>query len=328
MSRVENVMPGVPRPLVERLAKQGYHFVGRYGMVKHCHWLHESLVTGGKKHCYKQAFYGVPSHRCVQFTPTPTCNLVCLYCWRIQPTDIGIVWREPASLDYDEPRELIRMVVEEHRRMLTGYWGNPKADKRMVAEAFRPIHITASLDGEPTLVGAERLSAMIDEAFRIGFKTFFLVTNGTMPEVLSNLDVEPSQLYISLSAPNERVHRLVQRPLIPGGWGKILESLKLLKTFKNPTVIRMTMVKPHNMVDPEGYARLIEMAEPTYVEVKAAMNLGGFNLRLRRENSPRHEDIKAFAEKIAELTSYNVIAESPPSRVVLLSRLKKPIRLI
>lgn len=323
---MENVMQGIPKPLIERLSKQGYHFAGKYGMVKHCHWLHESLVTSGKKHCYKQEFYGIPSHRCVQFTPTPTCNLACLYCWRTQPTDIGVIWKEPANLNYDNPKELVSKVVKEHKQMLTGYLGNPKANKKMVIEAMHPVHITASLDGEPTLVGTERLNMIIEESFRMGFKTFFLVTNGTRPDVLARLDVEPSQLYVSLSAPNERVHRLVQRPLIPKSWKKIMESLSLFKSFKNPTVIRITLVKPFNMIEPENYAKIIDMAEPTYVEVKAAMNIGGFNLRLSKENSPRHLEVREFAEKIATLSSYNIIEEFQPSRVVLLSRLRKPIR--
>jgi tRNA wybutosine-synthesizing protein 1 len=40
-----------------------------------------------------------------------------------------------------------------------------------------------------------------------------------------------------------------------------------------------------------------------------------------------HPEVKAFAEKLAEKTGYKILNEAPESRVVLLSRLKKPIQI-
>ena len=77
----------------------------------------------------------------------------------------------------------------------------------------------------------------------------------------------------------------------------------------------------------EEYARLIEKTNPTYVEPKAYMYVGFSRLRLGFENMPTHEEIRDFAIKLAEKTGYNVLNQAPESRVVLLSRLKKPIKL-
>ena len=50
--------------------RQGYRLVGNHSAVKTCHWARKSLSTGGRENCYKQKFYGVPSHRCLQMTPS------------------------------------------------------------------------------------------------------------------------------------------------------------------------------------------------------------------------------------------------------------------
>jgi len=307
--------------------KQGYHFVGRYGLVKQCHWLKKSLRSGGKEYCYKQRFYGVPSHRCLQVSLFPGCSQRCLYCWRVMPDDLGISWNEMGAKDLDEPESLLDGMIEEQRKMLIGFKGRRDIDPRLLEEAMNPVHFTPSLVGEPLLYGAERLSRLFSYAFKRNFKSVFLVSNGTFPEVLSRLDTEPTQLYISVSAPNEEIYKRVCRPLLPDGWRRLNRSLELLSSFKCPTVLRLTMVKGYNMTDAEGYARLIKKSDPTYVEVKAAMSLGFFLRRLPREAMPRHEHIRSFAEKLADLTGYNIIDEYLHSRVVLLSKLEKPIKL-
>ena len=88
----------------------------------------------------------------------------------------------------------------------------------------------------------------------------------------------------------------------------------------------MTLVKEHNMSYVDEYAKLIEKANPTYIEAKAYMHIGFCNLRLGFERMPMHSEVKDFAAQLAEKTGYNVIDEAPESRVVLLSRLKKPIQ--
>jgi tRNA wybutosine-synthesizing protein 1 len=74
------------------------------------------------------------------------------------------------------------------------------------------------------------------------------------------------------------------------------------------------------------YAKLIQKANPTYIEPKAYMHVGFSRLRLGYESMPNHQEIREFAGQIARETGYSMINESKESRVVLLSRLKKSVR--
>ena len=88
----------------------------------------------------------------------------------------------------------------------------------------------------------------------------------------------------------------------------------------------MTLVKERNMSHLDEYAKLVEKANPTYIEAKAYMHIGFSNLRLGFESMPLHSEVKDFAGQLAEKTGYKVINEAQESRVVLLSRLQKPIQ--
>jgi len=313
-------------------SRMGYHFTGIQAVVKPCHWLKESLLSGGLKFCYKQLWYGIPSHRCLQMSPVIVCNYQCLYCWRVHEADLKIPPLTPdkySYLPYDPPERIVEGSLEAWRNILSGFKGNPLVDEELLREAFKPIHVTLSLTGEPTLYPF--INEIIKEYFQRGFKSVFLVTNGSRPEVLRNLKPLPSQLYVTLPAPDKRTFTMVTRPLQGGSWNRILETLRLLKEIKCPTVVRLTMVKGLNMISPEGYARLIRKAEPTYVEVKAAMSVGYFRRRLSRESMPRHSDIVKFAQKLASYLredGYKIIGEYLPSRVVLISKIPEPLKII
>jgi tRNA wybutosine-synthesizing protein 1 len=179
------------------------------------------------------------------------------------------------------------------------------------------------LTGEPTLY--EPLGDLIHAFHKKGMTTF-LVTNGTLPSKLAELGEEPTQLYVSVCAPNEEVYSRVCRPQISGAWTKLNETLGLLPSFKCPTVIRTTLVRGLNMENVDEYAELVEKASPTYVEAKAYMHVGFSNLRLGFERMPSHTEVLAFASCLAEKTGYKVLDECTDSRVVLLSRREQAIR--
>ena len=86
----------------EVLERQGYEVVGEHSGVKVCHWTKSSLTKGVG--CYKETFYGIKSHRCLQMTPAvDSCNLGCLFCWRTQE------WGSDSLAHADDPG----FIVEE-----------------------------------------------------------------------------------------------------------------------------------------------------------------------------------------------------------------------
>ena len=53
-----------------------------------------------------------------------------------------------------------------------------------------------------------------------------------------------------------------------------------------------------NLVD-SNTPRLVEKANPTYIEAKAYMHIGFSNLRLGFDRMPMHEEVKDFAAPIS-----------------------------
>ncbi len=285
------------------LSKQGYHIVGS-GAVKPCLWLNRALRGGDQ--CYKHHFYGISSHRCVQMTPTLVCNHLCLHCWR--PIDMPL----PSTKEL-EPGPLLDGVLHEQQRLLSGYGGAKTTDNARLAEAKEPRHVAISLMGEPTLY--PYLKELVFEIGRRGL-TSFLVSNGTNPEVLEEL--RPTQLYISLNAPDEEMYRHVCNPT-GKFWPRLQESLSILGSHRCRSVVRMTLARGLNMERPEDYARLLETFEPDFIEVKAYMHLGRSRFRLDREAMPEHAEILEFSKTIGSIMDYELAAEVPLSRVALLS---------
>jgi tRNA wybutosine-synthesizing protein 1 len=251
------------------------------------------------------------------------CTQQCLFCWRAQNGDLQITWNELKLPEWDSPEEIAQGSLKAQDRILSGYKGNLQANPQRLREAFTPRHVAISLTGEPTLY--EPLGELLSAFRNRGFTTF-LVSNGTLPNRLAELSEEPTQLYISVCAPDEAVFKRVCRPQIAGAWEKLNETLGFLQSFRCPTVIRMSLVKDRNMAGVEGYAKLVEKANPTYIEAKAYMHIGFSTLRLGFEAMPTHKDVYDFAARLSERTGYKVIDEASESRVVLLSKREKPIR--
>ncbi len=308
--------------VMSRLKKQKYHLVGSHSAVKKCLWVHNALTQG--RFCYKCKFYGIESHRCIQFTPaTLWCWNACLHCWRMRPQDLGLRDEDLMRLpSVDDPEVIADLAIEEHRRTVSGY--RNVAPRLMWEEAMNPVHVAISLTGEPTLY--PRLGELIKVFHGRGLTTF-LVTRGIRPEVLASLEEEPTQLYVSLEAWSEEMYNFFDRPLVSRGWEKTLETLEMLPSFSSPTVLRITLIRGFNMNDKDirGFAKLIDKASPTYIEPKAYMHVGGSTGRLSRDNMPSMSEVLDFAEKLAAETSYKVASYSVPSRVALLTRLAGPV---
>ena len=280
---------------------KGYQLIGNHSAVKTCLWLKKSLKDLG--FCYKQKFYGIQSHRCLQMTPALLCNQSCIHCWR--PLELLKEFK-----GWDEPEKIVDESIKAQRRLLSGFYGTKGVNLKKLKEAENPNQVAISLIGEPTLY--PYLPELIECYKRRGFTTF-LVTNGTMPEVVAR--VEPTQLYISLTAFDEKSHIELNRP-VKSLWERILRSLEAMSELKSRRVVRLTLIKGLNMHEKalERFDQLIKIAEPDYVEAKAYMFLGYSRLRLKYENMPSHEEVLEFSRKLG----YEIVDESEQSRVCLL----------
>ena len=300
------------RRAYDTLRKHGYALVGRHSGAKLCHWLRKSLR--GEGHCYKQAFYGIQSHRCLQMSPAVAhCSFKCVFCWR--PVDLT----EGPSMEgpVDDPASIASESLRAQGRLVSGFGGVPRlVERRKFEEAIHPKHAAISLAGEPTLY--PHLGGLIHEYSRMGLTTF-LVTNGSNPAALGGLNCEPTQLYVSLSAPDSTAHFQINRPVASGTWECLRESLGMLASFECRTVVRLTLARGLNMTDPAGYAAMIDESSPDFVEVKAYMFVGWSRYRLSMDNMPSFAEIDSFATQVSDACGYAKIDQFEPSRVVLLS---------
>jgi tRNA wybutosine-synthesizing protein 1 len=298
----------IPVGIRKAMIRQHYKVVGNHSAVKLCRWLKKSMRDEG--FCYKQKFYGIQSHRCLQMTPWILCSNRCLYCWRI-------IEKTPIKIDkIDEPKDIIQGCIKAQRLLLTGFKGLDRANKKKWKEAQNPNQVAISLIGEPTLY--PKISELISEFHKMKF-TSFLVSNGQFPEKLGGME-EPTNLYISLDAPDKVTYRKLDRPSLPDYWGRLMRSLELMNSFSCKRVIRLTMVKNRNMKSSEKYAELIKKANPDFLEIKGYVHVGESQKRLPRETMPLHEEVREFAEKLSKESGYAYRDEQVQSRVVLLGK--------
>lgn len=311
----------IPESLIKNYEKQQYKVIGehKHSAVKTCLWTKKSLR--GKGFCYKQKFYGIQSHRCLQMTPALFfCDNKCMHCWRnTEKTITGSI----KKFGIDNPSEIIDEAIKAQRVLLSGFPGHENLDKKKFAEALKPNQAAISLSGEPMLY--PKISGLIEEFHKRNFTTF-LVSNGLHPKVLEKM-VLPTQLYISMQSPSEALYKKLNRPLVKSAWKKFNNSLELLPSLRTRRAIRITAIKGLNMKNEKQFAKLVEKANPDFLEIKAYMFLGYSRQRLKIENMPLHSEVLDFAEKINNHLGYTIAGESPESRVVLLSSGKKKLKI-
>jgi len=189
------------------------------------------------------------------------------------------------------------------------------------SEAINPNHAAISLDGEPLLY--PNISGLVQE-FRNRYMTSFIVTNGTLPKVISNMDSLPTQLYITLAAPNEKMYKKVCRPLMKNSWKNLMDTLDIVNSLSCRTLVRLTAVKNLNLNDTliEEYVRLINKANPHFFEIK------GFTLqakalmiseRVKEDKPPQYyfpdyDYLEKIAYKFEEIGNFPLIYTNEASR--------------
>lgn len=226
---------------------------------------------------------------------------------------------------WDEPEQMAEWLISAQRDIISGFGGNKKVGRKMYEEAMKPKHVALSLTGEPTMY--PHMSKLLEEFHKKGMTTF-LVTNGTFPERIASWKTMPTQLYVSLVAPNEEVYRKFIRPTSPNLWKKYNKTLQMMPEHgkRTRTVLRMTIARGVNDSDLEGYAAQIKMARPHYVEVKSMVFVGGARLKERGLSAGsmlEMDEMEKLAGKLAQRTDYIVSDRHAPSRVVLLCRNKE-----
>jgi tRNA wybutosine-synthesizing protein 1 len=294
--------------------KKRYKLAGEHSAVKICSWTRSSLREQGV--CYKEKFYNIKSHRCLQMTPAVAwCEHYCLFCWR--PTEFTVS-NSMKGVKIDEPKKIVDESIKAQKKLLIGFKGNDLIDKNKLKEALNPNQVAISLAGEPTLY--PKIGELIKEFHSRGFTTF-LVTNGMNPQVIKNLNPLPTQLYITLVASNAKDYfKLTKSSLKEKGFSNLLKTIKLTKELSTRKVIRLTLVKNYNMNQVVEYANIIKQGDVNFIEAKAYMHVGSSVKRLKRENMPTFEEIKKFSEKLAKELNWKIIDSHEPSRVCLIAK--------
>lgn len=315
----------IPDKLAAVLKRQKYRVAGKnqHSLVKICQYAQDSITKDSW--CYKNQFYGIKSNRCLQCTTVPYCFNKCVFCWRAQPGEVELDNNAISVDEWDDPEEIIEEMIFAQRKLLSGFGGNEKTDRKLWIEAQDPKHVALSVLGEPIVY--PKMPELLKAFHKRGMSTF-IVTAGGAPGAIENLikaKTLPTQLYLSMSSYDKRTFDEIVRPLSPGGWERYLSSLDLLNEAgkHTRTVIRMTVIKGKNMEHPEKYAELVKRANPDYVEVKAYMAVGYSRKRIGLPGMPHHSEIAEFAKKLAEETGYICTDEHKPSRIVLLCRDEK-----
>ena len=229
------------------------------------------------------------------------------------------------ELTDQDPLELLYESVRAQRRLLSGFGGNPKVPREKWLDAQNPKHVAISLNGEPTLY--RRLGEYIDLCHKHGMTTM-LVTNGTFPKVLERLDPLPTQLYVSVDAPNKEIFNQVCKPKWNSrAWEQFEKTIDLMPSLDTRIVARHTLMKGINMSETNirEFAALDNRAEPDFIENKGYVYVGHSRENLSAENMPSHDDIMDFSAKIAPLTGRKILSDSKPSRVALVGQEITPI---
>lgn len=317
------------------MKNQGYRFVGNHAAVKICLWTKKSIIDEGV--CYKEQFYGIKSHLCCQMSPWLGCDNKCIHCWRALELDFNKLIDKSKIKN---PKEIIDGCIKAQRELLSGFRVNDRPKKKQLSkanmkkfkEAQEPMQFAISLSGEPTMY--PNIGELIEEIRKRG-KTSFLVTNGLYPEKLKQLEKAkqlPTQLYISVNAPDEEVYDKIHRSSKKNAWKLLNKSLEVMSELKGKTrtVFRMNMILDLNMSDEnaEKYAEMIKKANPLFVEIKGVMSVGFARQRIPYNKMPYHKDIVDFSKKILKnLPEYKILDEKKESRVVLLGKDKRDMKI-
>jgi tRNA wybutosine-synthesizing protein 1 len=316
-----HIKPGISQQL-----KKAKYCVADHSTVELCHCTKKSFKHEGS--CYKHKFYGISTHRCMEFSPAGMhCENRCVYCWR--PMEFyDSLKMEPEKVS--EPKEILTKLMEERKKLIMGYYGDSRNDKQRLDESLLPSHYAISLSGEPTMY--PKLPELIKYLKSLeATKSIFLVTNGQEPDMIQRLqdeDALPTQLYLSTNAADYDSFLKINRPKYDDSWQRWNRTLEMLKRLDTRTVLRITLIRDYNdqkeMIP--AFASMLKQASPHFIEIKSYMHIGRSTNRLEHSNMLEMEEVRKFSDEIAKHSEiFSIMDESLVSRIVILQNNQRTI---
>ncbi|HSB83872.1 MAG TPA: 4-demethylwyosine synthase TYW1 [Nitrosarchaeum sp.] len=312
--RLIQIKPGISQQL--KKAKYG---VADHSTVELCHWTKKSFKHEGS--CYKHKFYGISTHRCMEFSPAGMhCENRCVYCWR------PMEFYDSLKMDPEkvaEPKEILTKLMEERKKLIMGYYGDSRNDKQRLDESLLPSHYAISLSGEPTMY--PKLPELIKYLKSLeATKSIFLVTNGQEPDMIQRLqdeDALPTQLYLSTNAADYDSFLKINKPKYDDSWQRWNRTLEMLKKLDTRTVLRITLIRNYNDQNDmiPAFASMLKQASPHFIEIKSYMHIGRSTNRLEHSNMLEMDEVRKFSEEVSKQSQiFSIMDESVVSRIVIL----------
>ena len=154
------------------------------------------------------------------------------------------------------------------------------------------------------------------------------MTNGSLPKVIENLDTLPTQLYVSVDAPNKEIFDRICKPKFDqSAFEKLEQTLELLPSLDTRTVCRHTLIKGESLGHWKDYARLDNIADPDFIEAKGYIYVGNSQSNHTIENMPSHDEVMDFSRNLAPLVGREVLSDRRESRVALIGKEMIPVTL-
>lgn len=238
----------------------------------------------------------------------------------------------------DAPDQIVEGALSEHRSMVKQMRGVPGVLPQRLEEGMAPRHCALSLARRrlnrpaPLLSPGHQLSlsplrtatltrahgifrAQVGEPIMypeintlLGLLhgkriSTFLVTNAQFPDAIKNL--KPiTQLYVSVDAATPDTLKAIDRPLFSDFWERFVGSLSALKEKRQRTVYRLTLVAGWNITEAGGYADLVALGEPDFIEIKGVTYCGAVSGSFRFPAQPRpRQTCKKCIRTVRRLTS-------------------------
>lgn len=311
---------------IQQQLKKAKYGISDHSTVELCHWTKKSFK--GEESCYKHKFYGISTHQCMEFSPAGMyCENRCVYCWR--PMEFyDSMEMNPENVA--EPEDIITKLMAERKKLINGFYGDPKAITKKLDESLLPAHYAISLSGEPTMY--PKLPQLIRYLKTLpATKSIFLVTNGQEPQMLQRLqneDALPTQIYLSTNAADRDSFMRINKPRYADSWERWNQSLELLAKMDTRTVLRMTMIRNHNDLESmiPDFASMIKRANVHFIEIKSYMHIGRSTNRLEYSDMLEFDEIHHFASQLARQSQmYSISNDSKISRIVLLQNQQRQI---